>query len=117
MVAIDEHVAIGVFHHTFGIRCVHRFDLGPFVTAGDAFQTVRVCEDVIHLAHGAGRLAHREPEDSRWVIGSSRSVTTVFSLIWRCCDFWGEIQESAAVNFLEICSVSWSAVRRGAEEG
>jgi hypothetical protein len=51
---------MGVLHNTLRSDLLRRRILGPFVTAGGAFQAVVVIQDFIHLTHRAGLLAHKK---------------------------------------------------------
>ena len=59
-IAISEDIAVGVFDDA---RAVGDFGCGfarPFVAAGDAFPFVGKFQNVVHLAHRAGRFTHKD---------------------------------------------------------
>lgn len=58
-IAVGEHIAVGVFHHAWGVGGLGRGFAGPFMAARHAFPFVGEFQNFSHFAHRAGRFAHK----------------------------------------------------------
>lgn len=64
-VSIGQHSTIGVLDDAIRIGCVSFGFFGPLMSAGHAFITFSMVQNIGHLTHRAGRGAHRRLRDTK----------------------------------------------------